>query len=159
MPALQLIALIMLANSAPVLARHVLKDVWQQPIDGGLVLRDARRVFGRSKTWCGLVAATLSCALAAPLIGLTWTIGATVGALAMSGDLLASFIKRRLGLDAGQRAPRLDSIPEVLLPALSLRDTLGLSWPDVALVVIVFMLAVRLASPLLYRLHLRSRPW
>lgn len=159
MAILQLVALITLANSAPVLARHLLGDLWQHPIDAGLVLRDARRLFGRSKTWRGLFAASGLCALAAPLIGLPWLIGLKIGALAMVGDLLASFIKRRLGLDAGQRAPRLDSIPEALLPTLVLRSSFALSWPEVALVVVTFMLTVRLASPLLYRLRLRSRPW
>ncbi|MCC6708277.1 MAG: CDP-archaeol synthase [Gammaproteobacteria bacterium] len=159
MPVLQLVALITLANSAPVLARHVLGDLWQQPVDAGLILRDERRLFGRSKTWRGLVAASLLCALTAPLLGLSWMQGLQVGALAMVGDLLASFIKRRLGLDAGQRAPRLDSIPEALLPTLALRDALALSWLQVALVVIAFVLTVRLASPLLYRLRMRSRPW
>ena len=149
MAVLQLIALITLANSAPVLARHGLKDLWQQPVDGGLMLRDERRLFGRSKTWRGLAAAALLCALAAPAIGLTWTTGLAVGGLAMTGDLLASFIKRRLGLDAGQRAPRLASIPEALLPALLLRETLGLSWLDVVLVVGLFVLTVRPGSPLL----------
>ncbi len=134
-------------------------DLWQQPVDAGLVLRDERRLFGRSKTWRGVIAAVVLCALAAPLLGLSWMQGLQVGALAMVGDLLASFIKRRLGLEAGQRAPRLDSIPEALLPALALRDALALSWLQVALVVIAFVLTVRLASPLLYRLRMRSRPW
>ena len=158
-PALQLIALITVANSAPLVARHVLGDVWQQPIDMGLVLRDERRLFGRSKTWRGMLAACLACALVAPLLGLSWWLGIQVGALAMLGDLVASFIKRRLGLAAGARAPRLDSIPEALLPALALRSTLALSWLDVALVVLAFVVLVRVVSPLLHALRLRARPW
>lgn len=159
MPVLQLIILITLANSAPVLARHLCGDTWQQPLDAGLVWRDERRVLGRSKTWRGVIAAVVLCALAAPLLGVPWQLGMQCGALAMAGDLVASFIKRRLGLAPGQRAPRLDSVPEALLPALVLRPSLSLSWLQVALVVAGFVLLVRLASPLLYSLRLRSRPW
>ncbi len=159
MPVLQLVILVTLANSAPVLARHLCGDLAQGPIDGGLVLRDERRLLGRSKTWRGVIAALILCGAAAPVLGLDWTIGCQAGGWAMVGDLCASFVKRRLGLDAGQRAPRLDSIPEALLPALMLRTSLDLTWPQVALVVLGFMLVVRLASPLLFRLRLRSRPW
>lgn len=159
MPVLQLIILSTLANSAPVLARHLFGDTWQQPIDAGLVWRDGRRVLGRSKTWRGLFAAIAMCALAAPLLGVPWQLGMQSGALAMGGDLVASFIKRRIGLAPGERAPRLDSVPEALLPVLVLRTSLSLSWLQVALVVAGFVLVVRLASPLLYSLRLRSRPW
>ena len=136
MPVLQLIILITLANSAPVLARHLFGDTWQQPIDAGLVWRDGRRVLGRSKTWRGLFAAIAMCALAAPLLGVPWQLGMQSGALAMGGDLVASFIKRRIGLAPGERAPRLDSVPEALLPVLVLRTSLSLSWLQVALVVV-----------------------
>ena len=158
-PTLQLATLVILANSAPVVAHRLMGDLWQQPIDNGIVLRDGQRLFGRSKTWRGLVAAGLTCALFAPLLGWSWQLGLAVGALAMTGDLLASLIKRRHGLSAGQRAPRLDSIPEALLPALVLRGPLQLTWFDVLLVVMIFVFTVRLASPLIYRLRLRARPW
>ena len=155
----KLVLLLTLANSAPVMARHALGDLWQQPIDGGLVLRDGRRLFGRSKTWRGLLAASAACGLAAPLLGLPWRAGLGCGALAMTGDLLASFVKRRLGLAAGARAPRLDSLPEALLPTWALQDEFGLSGWQVAAAVVCFVLTVRLASPLLFRLRLRPRPW
>ena len=159
MPVLQLVALITLANSAPVLAQHVMGDLWQQPIDDSIVLRDGQRLFGRSKTWRGVVAASLACALLAPVLAWSWQLGLAVGALTMAGDLFASFIKRRCALQAGQRAPRLDSVPEALLPALALRDQLQMGWFDVLWVVVLFVLIVRLASPLLFRLRLRGRPW
>jgi CDP-2,3-bis-(O-geranylgeranyl)-sn-glycerol synthase len=159
MPIIEFVLLLTLANSAPVLARWLLGDLWDQPLDSALVLRDERRLFGRSKTWRGLIAASLACALACAALGRGWPLGAALGALAMLGDLLASFIKRRLGLDAEARAPRLDSIPEALVPAWVLREPFAFSGLDVLLVVLLFMLTVRLASPLLYRLRLRSRPW
>lgn len=159
MAVLQLLVLLILANAAPVAASHLCGDLWRHPIDGGLRLRDEAPLFGRSKTWRGLAAATLACALAAPALGLAWTLGAQVGLLAMLGDLAASFVKRRMKLPAGARAPRLDSLPEALLPAWCLREDLGFGTGEALLAALGFVLTVRLASPLLYRLRLRPRPW
>lgn len=159
MGVLQLLVLLILANAAPVAASRLCGDLWRQPIDGGQRLRDEAPLFGRSKTWRGLVAATLACALAAPALGLRWTLGVQVGGLAMLGDLAASFVKRRLKLAAGARAPRLDSLPEALLPAWCLREDFGLGAGGALLAALGFVLTVRLASPLLHRLRLRPRPW
>jgi CDP-2,3-bis-(O-geranylgeranyl)-sn-glycerol synthase len=156
---LELLLLIFVANSAPVLAADLLDGRWEQPIDAGLRLRDGRPLLGRSKTWRGLVAALAATTLAALPLGLHWGIGLGAAALSMSGDLLASFGKRRLGYAPSDRAPLLDSIPESLVPALGLRAALGLEWLEVVGVVALFAIAVRLISPLLYRLHIRGRPW
>lgn len=156
---LELLLLIFLANSAPVLAADLLGRRWEQPIDAGLHLRDGRPLLGRSKTWRGLVAALVATTAAAPLLGLHWSTGLTAGALSMSGDLIASFCKRRLGYAPSDRAPLLDSIPESLLPVLGLRAAFALEWLEAAAVVAVFAIVVRLVSPLLYRLHIRRRPW
>lgn len=156
---LELLLLIFVANSAPVLAADLLGGRWGQPIDAGLRMRDGRPLLGHSKTWRGVAAALIATAAAAPLLGLHWSAGLAAGALAMSGDLIASFCKRRLGYAPSDRAPLLDSIPESLLPALGLRAAFALQWLEVAAVVAVFAIAVRLVSPLLYRLHIRRRPW
>ena len=70
--------------------------------------------FGPSKTIRGVVLATLATAAAAGVLGLGWKVGALLGVVAMAGDLLASFIKRRLGLAPSSQAVGLDQIPEVL---------------------------------------------
>lgn len=156
---LELLLLIFVANSAPVLAADLLGRRWEQPIDAGLRLRDGRPLLGRSKTWRGLAAALVATTAAAALLGLHWGTGLAAGALSMSGDLIASFCKRRLGYAPSDRAPILDSVPESLLPALGLRTAFALEWLEVAAVVAVFAIAVRLVSPLLYRLRIRRRPW
>lgn len=96
---------------------------------------------------------------AALLLGSHWRTGMAAGALSMSGDLIASFSKRRLGYAPSDRAPLLDSVPESLLPAVGLRAAFALDWLEVAAVVTLFAFVVRLISPLLYRLHIRRRPW
>lgn len=156
---LELLLLIVVANSAPVVAGDLLGNRWEQPVDAGLRLRDGRPLLGRSKTWRGLAAALVATTVAAMALGLHWSTGLTAGALSMAGDLIASFSKRRLGYAPSARAPLLDSIPESLLPAAGLREAFALDWLGVIAVVALFAIMVRLLSPLLYRLHIRRRPW
>jgi CDP-2,3-bis-(O-geranylgeranyl)-sn-glycerol synthase len=156
---LSLLLLIIAANGTPVLAEHLLRGHWRSPLDLGLWLRDGERLFGDSKTWRGLLSALLACAVLAPLLGFSAWIGAAVAALAMAGDLLSSFVKRRLGLAPSSRAVLLDTVPEALLPGLGLMGALNLSATDVLVLVILFSLLDMLASPLLYRLRIRRRPW
>jgi len=156
---LQLLVLIIVANSAPVVARNLLGERWKSAIDHGAVFVDRRPILGNSKTWRGLVAACIACSVAAPTMGLPYQVGLAAAALTMCGDLLASFTKRRLGYEPSSQSLLLDSVPEALLPAICLRATFAMSWLEVIASVVLFMTIVRLTSPLLYRLRIRRRPW
>jgi hypothetical protein len=94
---IQALILISTANGAPVIARKLFGARFAQPVDGGLLLPDRQPLFGPSKTWRGLVAAVACSAAIAPLLGLSFLLGAGFGALSICADLLASFTKRRLG--------------------------------------------------------------
>lgn len=156
---IQATALLVIANGAPVLLNKALGKRWAWPIDNGLKLRDGRRLFGNTKTWRGLCAAIFFTTLAAMLSGIYPLIGTLFGALAMAGDLLASFFKRRMGCAESSRARGLDTVPESLLPVLLLKQPLALSLIDIILVVTLFFLIEELISPVLYRLHIRKRPY
>jgi CDP-2,3-bis-(O-geranylgeranyl)-sn-glycerol synthase len=82
------------ANAAPVALKRLLSDRYSTPVDGGLVLRDGRRLLGPSKTWRGVAFAILLPACLSPLTGLSCRAGALGGATAMAGDCMASFLKR-----------------------------------------------------------------
>jgi CDP-diglyceride synthetase len=153
------ILLLIIANGAPVLAASLFKSRWQYPIDNGRLFLDQRPLFGKSKTWRGVVVAVLTTALAARLLGIQWHVGILVAVLAIFGDLLASFIKRRLGIIESSRAWLLDQVPESFFPALFLRETLDLSLLDVFMIVVLFVLFDVLLSPVLYRLHIRKQPY
>jgi len=103
------------------------------------VLRDGERLFGSHKTWRGLVAGVLACALAARLSGVAWTIGAGFGAASLLGDAASSAIKRRLRLSPGVEVLGLDQVPEALLPLVIFALPLGLGVIDVAAVVASFV--------------------
>ncbi len=83
---------------------------WSTPLDQGAVFLDGQRVLGDSKTFRGVIFALLGSILAADVVGLPWALGLMVGALAMTGDCLSSFIKRRLGYESGAMALGLDQI-------------------------------------------------
>jgi len=102
------------------------------------------------------VAAT---ALCGSLVGFGWRIGTVVASAAMAGDLLSSFVKRRLKLVPSSRASGLDQIPESLVPVLACRNTLAFGPADAATIVTAFFVGEVLLSRLLYRWHIRERPY
>lgn len=155
----QALALLVLANSMPVVAKNILGDRFAWPLDFGLKLADGQRLFGASKTIRGVALAVSSGWVGAPLVGLAADLGVQVAALAMVGDLLSSFIKRRLKLPPSSRALGLDQIPESLLPLLACIDPLGLTIYDIAAGVVIFLVGELLISRLLFRMHLRDRPF
>lgn len=155
---LELFVMLVLANGAPVVAAALLKKRWSAPVDGGRLWRDGRPVLGDSKTWRGVVSGALACALFALMTGLGFVFGFLFGLLGLAGDMLSSFIKRRLGLASSARALGLDQIPEALLPMLLAMWWLPVSLWVVLLVVVLFTLSNIYGSPLLYRLGIRRQP-
>jgi CDP-diglyceride synthetase len=155
----KLLLLLAVANGTPIVAKRLLRGKLAWPIDSGLRLRDGQPLFGGSKTWRGLLLALLTTGLAASLLGLSWQLGLLVAALAMAGDLLSSFVKRRLGRPPSSRAFGLDQIPESLLPLVAGCSFLGLGWADVALGTVLFLLGEVLLSRWLYRLRIRDQPY
>jgi CDP-2,3-bis-(O-geranylgeranyl)-sn-glycerol synthase len=155
----QALILISAANGAPVIVRKLFGARFARPVDGGVLLADRRPLFGPSKTWRGLVAAVASSTAIAPLLGLSALLGAGFGALSISADLLASFTKRRLGFAPSSRARLLDVFPEALLPMMVLHPILGLNKWDIMVTVLIFFVLEASVSPLLYRLHIRNRPY
>ncbi|WAK00233.1 CDP-archaeol synthase [Methylobacter sp. YRD-M1] len=153
------VLLLLVANGAPVLARHWLKDRFRLPVDMGLKLSDGRALFGYSKTWRGIIASAIVTSLVAAVLGMPALDGAVFGLAAMSGDLLASFIKRRQGYAESSRVRSIDTIPESIMPALALHEQLGLNVTDILAVAFTFFLLDVFLSPVLYRLHIKNRPY
>ncbi|MDE2375947.1 CDP-archaeol synthase [Bradyrhizobium sp.] len=156
---LKLLVLLAVANGMPVIAKRLLGERLARPLDGGATFVDGRPLFGASKTLRGFVSAVAAASLAAPLLGLTPGTGFAIGAGAMAGDLLSSFIKRRLGFALSSRATGLDQIPESLIPALLCWRDLSLTAIDVAVAVGIFLVGEILASRLLFWMHIRDRPY
>jgi hypothetical protein len=157
--ALRLLLLLAVANSAPIAAKQLLGARWGVPLDAGLLFFDCRPLLGPSKTLRGLIAAIVATALIAPLLELPAGIGATIGAMAMLGDALSSFVKRRLGVASSGRATGVDQIPESLLPLLAVRGALELSLLQIAAITLAFFVLEMPLAWLCFRFGLRDRPY
>ena len=155
----QLLALMTLANGTPIVAKKFLGKRFSFPLDAGAVFIDGRPLFGASKTIRGILVSVLLTTAAAPILGLDLATGAKVAIAAMAGDLLSSFIKRRLSLPPSSQAVVLDQVPESLLPMLACRQALSLSIADIALGVGIFFVGELILSRLLFQVHLRDKPY
>lgn len=155
----ELFILLVAANAVPVLAGHLLGQRFAWPLDGGVKFVDGWPLFGASKTVRGLVLAVVATTAGAVLLGLSWRIGALIGATSMCGDLLSSFVKRRLKLPPSSRATGLDQIPESLFPLLACQPLLHLTLTEILIVVALFLVGDIAVSPLFYKLRIRKRPY
>lgn len=156
---LSLLALIIIANGSPVVIRYLLKHRFDLAIDLGQSLPDGQRIFGDSKTWRGLIAAVFFTAVAAYLMGYSPQTGMLVALYALLGDLISSFLKRRLAMPSSSMALLLDQVPESFLPAFMLMDTFNLDIMAVIALVLIFIILELLLSRILYRWGLRKRPY
>ncbi|MEM3041559.1 MAG: CDP-2,3-bis-(O-geranylgeranyl)-sn-glycerol synthase [Nitrososphaerota archaeon] len=151
------------ANGAPVLFGG------GQPIDGGRNFFDGRPIFGSHKTYrgfaSGIVVGTIvgwAQEYLAPNAGLpkgNVMLGFVLSLGALIGDLIGSFIKRRLNLKPGAPLPVLDQIDFVLvallLGSLVKPPTLGDTIIILSLTVPIHLL-VNVAA---YLLRLKKDPW
>ncbi len=158
MTILQLFLLIWVANGAPILARMLFGTRFSYPVDGSARFLDGRPFFGSAKTLRGIIAAVALTTLAALSLGLAAGLGALVGSAAVAGDLVSSFVKRRLGIPTSGRARGLDQVPEALLPALLAAPRLDLEASEIALVVGMFVVLAVALSPVLCWMRVRDTP-
>lgn len=156
---IKLLFLLLVANGTPIIVGYLLPQRMDYPLDGHLKAFDGRPLLGPSKTVRGILSAVVVTAIAAFALGFTWQSGALVGGLAMCGDLISSFIKRRLGKPSSSMALGLDQVPESLIPLWVCRESFGLSWASVAWMVVAFFILELVLSRILYKLHIRKQPY
>src|SRR6516225_6705326 len=154
-----LVFLLILANGTPLLVNKILGNRFSRPLDCGVRSVDGQPWFGASKTIRGVFLSVLATAVGACLVGRRCKIGALIGSAAMSGDLSASFLKRRMGLPVSSRAVGLDQVPESLFPLLACRSALSLTVWEIAVTVLAFFFGEILISKLLYKFRVRDRPY
>ncbi|OZG72214.1 hypothetical protein BTA51_17425 [Hahella sp. CCB-MM4] len=155
---LKLFTLLVIVNGAPILARNVFPS-WNAAIDQGRKAWDKRPWLGKSKTWRGLLAGISAGILTAFLLGFPWLHGLLLSAVSLSGDILTSFIKRRLDLKPSSQAPILDQFLEVSLPLGAAQYLYPLPTLNAIGVLVAFVVFNWGISPLLYRMGLRKKPY
>jgi hypothetical protein len=83
-------------------------ETFDQPLDGGMRLRDGQRLLGSSTTWLGIIVAIIAGLLIQRLFGQTIMIGLLTGLTVYIGHTLGSFIKRRAHVKDGGFLPGVD---------------------------------------------------
>lgn len=156
---IHLLLLIIIANGAPIILRVLMGKRLDSAIDCGFRLPDNKPVLGSSKTWRGVIGAIVFTSIGAVLLGYTVPIGVQVALYALLGDILSSFIKRRLGMAPSSMAPFIDQVPESLFPALMLKDTFELDHQSIIILVCVFVVIELLLSIVFFKLGIRKRPY
>lgn len=145
------------------------------PLDLGLRLPGGNRLLGDGKTYRGLVGGTATGVLAAGILSLLApplgmpefpvkaALGLSLGALI--GDVSASFLKRRFGIERGGPAPLADQL-DFLLGALVLTYLIAAHWfrslyPPAALgFVIVATPVIHISFNFIaHRTGLKGEPW
>ncbi len=149
-----------IANAAPVVLGG------GKSIDGGRQFIDGRRIFGAGKTVQGFVAGLAAGTFVGLLQGIAvgplpdyLALGFLLALGALLGDLLGSFIKRRLGIKRGGAAPGLDQLSFVLVALLAASPLALPSW-EIVLTIIIITPPIHLATNFGgYKLGLKRRPY
>lgn len=147
------------------------------PIDFGHAMRDGHRILGDGKTYRGLVIGTF-CGFAVGF--LQWLavnyLGLNIPVLeppaiftmafgAMLGDMLASFTKRRAGLERGSMLPVMDQLDFVLgawlltFLLLGTRFTEFFTLPIIIAALIITPVLHILVNQIGYRMGKKEVPW
>jgi len=136
------------------------------PLDGGKKFIDGRRIFGDGKTVRGFVAGLAAGTIIGMIQGIAkgplshyLLLGFLLALGALLGDLMGSFIKRRLGIERGGALPGLDQLGFVII-ALLLASPVKV--PPWQVIVAIFLItpALHLATNFIgYKLGLKSRPY
>jgi len=149
-------------NGLPPLVGILVNDRFNQPIDGGRLWLDSKPVFGSHKTIRGLFASLLGGTALFSLLGVAWWCAALAALLAMAGDLLSSFIKRRRTLASGEDVVILDQFFESFFPVFFLNFFVSLSLIQFCTVLICFIFIAywfsRFQHYILYRPPLKNYP-
>jgi len=155
-----------LANAAPTFLINYKKHV----LDFGKKL-GKNRVFGDGKTFEGLIFACFIGFLSGLLLtyvyyflNLAWInitpFGYAFIALgAMIGDLVGSFIKRRLGMKRGQNAGLLDMLDFIIGALIFARILIDYSFWIMIISIIITPIIHRLSNIIGYEIGVKKEPW
>jgi len=154
------------ANSAPVLSRG------KTPVDLGSKGK-TNRVFGQSKTLRGLVFGVAAGSLIALLLSFTpfyfplltksqrFILGFLTSVGALAGDLLGSFVKRRLKITSSSPSFLLDQLPFLYFAIIfaSAYQNLGLDVMDLVFLTLLTLVIHPVSNYLAHAIGLKSVPW
>lgn len=143
------------------------------PIDCGKVLGDGKRLFGDGKTWRGLFAGLSIGVIAVGLLSLylplDYSLGlsqpqfALAGVLlclgAQLGDIVGSYLKRRVGLPRGGPVLFLDQLLFLVFGLLFVAPIYLFPLPELVFLFALTLVVHRVANIMAYSWRLKQVPW
>jgi hypothetical protein len=137
---------------------YLLEGKWSVPVDRGVKFRDGQPFLGSHKTVRGVVGGILAGGVGALMLNLPLWVGLWTGILSMAGDLLNSFIKRRLGKTEGRQFLVMDQFLEGVLPLGVLVVWAQLSLVGGIFLLLIFIITAHVGAKFLTQV-LRSEPF
>jgi CDP-2,3-bis-(O-geranylgeranyl)-sn-glycerol synthase len=167
-----------IANATPVLGGG------GRPIDGGRFFKDGRRLLGNGKTIRGFIVGIIFGSLTGlgqvlvaphllPLLAMFVTITPEMNYVlfmqlpvtilmsfgALVGDLVGSFIKRRVNVESGDPAPVMDQLGFIIMALLFAAPIFDPAPSFVVILIITTFFVHWLSNILGYLLGLKKHPW
>ena len=152
MLALNIMVILIVANSAPLLSGVLFPKSLCWPLDNGRRLADGRPLLGEHKTLLGLLSGIGVAGIFSLIIGLPLTLGLLIGMASLLGDLLTSFLKRRFGLVEGETAYLFDHLLEGALPLFLCKHLFSIPWSLVLVLLGLFIACGLLGSKIAQQL-------
>jgi len=137
---LKILLLLWAVNFAPPFLAYLLREKWNAPLDGGRIFLDGKPLLGSHKTIRGVCAAAFMGVSAGLILGFPFWLGLSAGLLSMAGDLVSSFLKRRMGMVSGSVFAGLDQIFEGAFPFVVIAPYFDLPWGEVSILLVLFCL-------------------
>ena len=133
------------------------------PIDFGKNFLDGRPIFGKNKTFqgflCGLSVGTAVGLAESIVFGYPVLFGLVLSLGALLGDLVAAFVKRRIGLMPGEMLPVIDQVDFVVGAVLLSLFVLAPPWELILAVLIITPPIHLLTNFAAYKVGLKKNPW
>lgn len=136
---LKILLLLLVINGTPPVIARLLPKMVRWRLDSKIIFIDGHPLLGSHKTIGGFISGIVAGGIYALVAGFPAGIGLGAGILAMLGDSISSFIKRRLNLSEGKDVFPLDQLFEGLLPILLLNKFHYLSWNSSLIILILFI--------------------
>jgi CDP-2,3-bis-(O-geranylgeranyl)-sn-glycerol synthase len=128
------------------------------PLDGGVNWLDGKPFLGGHKTTkgtiFGIVIGTIVGLVQGNLLG-----GALQSVGAMLGDIITSFLKRRINIEPGESFPLADQLDFILFAVILSYPIQYQSWETTILIIIVTLPLHYLTNVIAYFLGLKKHPW
>ncbi len=158
-------------GSAVVADRVPLLKKLETPMDFGLKHR-GKRIFGDNKTWRGFIFGTFVACFAAAVqyyiwlppafagksLGFMVLLGGVLGAGALIGDAVESFIKRQLDIDSGNSWFPFDQLDYILGGVLLSSLLIKMPWQVYGWVFVLYFGIHLLSTWFFYKVGIRKKP-